>query len=599
MEPDDRYETAVPEPEASKPGLKKAWPLVKRFWPWVRPYWRSVALMTTCLILGTPLGLVSPLVVRRVVDDAVERSSYEDVLQWGGLLIGLTLVAVGLELVRGRAKILLDRRVLRDLQKDLYLHSQRLSLSYYQNRETGYLLSRQVDDVRNLSGVMADTFLAAGVDAFTALAYLAMLFVVEWRMALGGLALTAVILGFQALISPELRRRTKQEREAWTEVSQSLHQAISGQALVRAAAGERHEARRMVRVLHRHLRSALRRDLFTLWTNHTFALIASVAPALIVLAGVVLIVTRDFTVGGLFAFFMYLMSMFASVASVASLNPRLQSSLASLERIFEVLDTEPEVETPRPGRRLDGLSGRLELQGVDFGYLPGRPVLSGLDLTVEPRTMVAVVGASGAGKTTLASLVLRFYDPTAGRILVDGVDLRELDLSWYRRRVGLVPQDIFLFDRTVAENIAYGQPSATREAIAAAAEAARATEFIDQLPDGFETLVGERGVRLSGGQRQRLAIAREILRDPALLILDEATSALDAATEALVQEALDTLLAGRTSIVIAHRLSTVQRAARIVVLDGGRVVDSGTHLRLLDREGPYRALYRTQLSALE
>lgn len=579
--------------------IKKGWTLVRRFWPWVRPYRRLLVLMATCLILGTPLALVSPLLIRRVVDDAVERSSYDDVVTWGLLLVALTVVAIGLEVIRGQAKILLDHRVLRDLQRDLYLHVQRLSLRYYRDRETGYLLSRQVDDVSNLSGVMADSFIAAAIDALTAVAYLTMLFVIEWRMALGGLVLAAIIFGFLALISPELRRRTRREREAWTEVSQNLHQSLSGHDLVRAAATEKYEAKRFVGVLHHHLRAAMSRDMFTLWTNHTFGLIAGVAPTLIVLAGVVLIVTSDFTVGGLFAFFMYLMSMFVAVAGVAELTPRMQSSLASLERIFEVLDTEPEIISPRPGKRPKTMAGELIFEGVHFAYDADKPVLHDLNLTVPAHQLVAVVGASGAGKSTLANLALRFYDPVGGRVLMDGCDLRELDLSWYRRQVALVPQDIFLFDRSVAENIAYGRRDATREQIEAAAQAAKAMEFITDLPQGFETLVGEKGVRLSGGQRQRLAIAREILRDPALLILDEATSALDAATEALVQEALETLLEGRTAIVIAHRLSTVLRADRIVVLDEGRVVQAGTHRELLAEEGPYQRLYRTQLTLPE
>jgi len=249
----------------------------------------------------------------------------------------------------------------------------------------------------------------------------------------------------------------------------------------------------------------------------------------------------------------------------------MQSSLASLERIYEVLDTEPEV-SDRGGQRVDAIGGAVTFDNVGFEYEPGRPVLRGIELQVPEQTMVALVGPSGAGKTTLAHLLPRFFDPTTGRVLIDGRDLRDLDLRSYRRHIGLVPQEIFLFDRTVAENLTYGARDAAPDAMRRAAEAANALEFVEAMPDGFDTVIGERGVKLSGGQRQRLAIAREILRNPAILVLDEATSSLDSETELLIQEALDHLLADRTSFVIAHRLSTVVRADRIVCLDGGRIV---------------------------
>ncbi len=455
-------------------------------------------------------------------------------------------------------------------------------------------MSRQMDDVDNLEGVMADTFARGAVDVIRGLGYMVMLFYIEWRMASGGLLLAVVIFGFQFLISPRLRLLSKTTRQQWTIVSQSLHQSLSGHQLVQATASERRESLRFMHVLHASVRAQVRRDMFSLWTNNVFSLIGGVAPTIIVLGGVYLIVTSDFTVGGLFAFFMYRMQMFGAVGRLTRLNPRLQRSLASLERIYEVLDTAPEIVSPPDGRRPDRIAGTITFDQVEFEYLAGQPVLRRLDLEVEARTMVAVVGRSGAGKTTLASLVPRFYDPTHGTVRIDGHDLRELDLRWYRGHVGLVPQEIFLFDRSVGDNIAYGTKGATIERIREAARAANALEFIERMPDQFDTLIGERGVRLSGGQRQRLAIAREILRDPEILILDEATSSLDSETEALIQQALGTLLQGRTSIVIAHRLSTVVRADVIVVMDDGRIAEIGRHAELLAGDGLYANLYRSQ-----
>ena len=579
-----------PEPE-KKP---KTWSLIKRLWPELRPHLRYVWGILIAMLLATPLALASPLIIRLVIDDAIggERSQ---LLDWGLILLAMTLGSVILGLLSGYCSTLFHTKVIYDLRKKLYLHVQRLSLSYYRDKETGYLMSRQVDDVGNLAGVMADAFGKAAIESLRAVAYMGMLFYVEWRMALGGVVLALMIFGFEYAISGQLRRRSREARERWTEVSEALHQSVTGHYLVQSTASERREARRFSGVLHKSVRAGVSRDLFSLWTNHIFHLIAGVAPTLIILAGVYLIVSSDFTVGGLFAFFMYLVQMFGAVGAVAGLNPAMQSSLASLERIFEVLDVEPEIREPECGRRLEH-AGALRFEDVSFSYDEKRPVLQGIDLDLPPQSSVALVGPSGAGKTTLAQLVPRFYDPSEGRILADGIDLRELDLRSFRRQVGIVPQEVFLFDRSVAENIAYGRPGADLSEIREAARAANALDFIEAMDEGFDTMIGERGVKLSGGQRQRLAIARELLRDPAILILDEATSSLDSESEALIQEALATLLAGRSSIVIAHRLSTVIRADQILVLDQGSIVERGRHEELLAKEGLYARLFHSQFS---
>lgn len=580
--------------EERRAGKESSYQLIKRFWKWVKPHRRYVFAAFGLLLLSTPLSLLSPLIVRRVIDDAVEHTKPDDVFFWGGVLVAMTCVSVLFGLSVGYATTLFHLKVLRDLRLALYSHMQRLSMRYYGDKETGTLMSRQVDDINNLGGVMADSFARAGVDAIQGLGYVVMIFLLEWRMATAGLLLVGLIFGFQYAISGHLRELSKRVRETWTAVSETLHQGLTGQALVRATASEKREKRRFAGVLHESVRAQVRRDLFSLISNQAFGLVGGVGPTVIVIAGVYLIVAGDFTVGGLFAFFMYLVQMFGCVGRITGLNPRLQGSLASLERIYEILEAEPEIESAPQGIRIPRIRGAVRFEQVSFSYESDRPVLEEISLDVEAEKMVALVGPSGAGKTTLAHLVPRFYDPDSGRIFVDDHDLRSLDLRNYRRQVGLVPQEIFLFDRTVAENIAYGSPKVSERDIRAAAEAANALEFIEAMPDGFESLIGERGVRLSGGQRQRLAIAREILRDPSILILDEATSSLDSATEQLIQEALGELLAGRTAFVIAHRLSTVLRADLIVVLDRGRIVETGSHTALLSSGGLYSRLFRTQ-----
>ncbi len=572
----------------------KAWPSLKRFWPYVRPHRRYVYRMMALLVVSAPLGVISPLIIRHVIDNAIAGSDRSQFFRWGGILVLLTLGSVLLGLGIGYCSTLFHAKVIRDLRLRLYRHMQGLSLAYFTAKETGHLMSRQIDDIGNLGGVMADSFGRGAVELVKGLVFTGMLFYIEWRMAVGGLILAVLVFGFEYFISRPMREFARTARERWTDVSEHVHQSISGHQLIAATASERRENRRFASVLHRSVRAEVKRDIFALWTNHIFHLIAGIAPTLVILVGAYLIVTSDFTVGGLFAFFMFLMQMFGAFAAVAALNPALQNSLASLERIFEVLDTPPDVSIASEPVRITSISGRVTLRDVDFSYNDERVILRSINMDVAPRTMVALVGPSGAGKTTLAQLIPRFHDPSDGDVLVDGQNLRGLDLTHYRRSVGYVPQEVFLFDRSIADNIRIGNPEATDEQLLNAASAANALAFIEETEDGFDTIIGERGVRLSGGQRQRLAIAREILRDPAILILDEATSSLDSESERLIQEALMTLFRGRTSFVIAHRLSTVIRADVIMVMDSGEIVEQGSHESLLADDGLYARLYRSQ-----
>lgn len=552
--------------------------------------------MAICLVLSAPLGVVSPIIIKRVIDRANAGEGLESLFFWGAVLAGLTLVTLIFKLVEGYAKTLFGNMLLRDLRLNLYMHMQRLSLSYYTSHETGTLLSRQVDDVSNLEGVMAGTFVRAALDSIMAVVYSVLLFWLEWRLALAAVILVVLILAFNFTVSGQLRQRTLRVRERWTDVTRFLHQSLSGQFLVRATAAEAREAGLFERVLMGSIKANVRMEMFSLVTGNLLGFIAGLIPTLIVIFGVYLIIKGSLSVGELFAFFMYLGSMTAAVISVTQVNPVMQSSLASLQRIFEVLDTEPEVIAPGTGKKLPALQGEVIFDHVSFGYQPGRLVLHDINIQVQPGQTVALVGPSGSGKSTLVNLVPRFLEPASGRILIDGEDLNTLDLNWLRRHIGVVPQQIFLFDRTVTENLTYGRPGASMEEIRSAARAANALEFIEALPAGFETRVGEGGSLLSGGQCQRLAIAREILNDPGIIILDEATSALDSETEALIQQAFESLLKNRTAFVIAHRFSTIADADLILVLDQGRVVESGTHAELFEQGGLYTRLCESQFS---
>lgn len=568
--------------------------LLKRFVPHVKPFQRNLWIVIFLMLLDVPVGILSPYLIKEAIDDALEHGSIQSLYLYAGILAALTLTSVLLGYISGFFDILFRVKVNHRLRLRLYQHLQTLSRRYYNDKETGYLMSRQLDDVASLGGVMPDVLAGAAVNVLRAAAFGFMLLYLEWHLALGAVVFAGLTFGYQYLISPPLREKSRTSRESWADLTEVLHQGISGHYLVQSTASEKREAKRFARSLHQSIRASVDREMYTLRTGRSFRAVTGLVQPLLVVAGTFLIVRTDFTVGSLFAFFLYLQQMVGAVGAIAGINPNLQNSLAALERIYEVLDTVPDVRNPEVLLRVPRLGGEIAFEQVSFAYLEGRQVLRDVSFRVPPHTMVALVGPSGAGKTTLVHLIPRFYDPSMGQILVDGRDLRTLDLRRYRQQIGIVPQDVFLFDRTIAENIAYGRPAATPQEIRAAAEAANALQFIEELEHGFDTLIGERGVKLSGGQRQRIAIARELLRDPSILIMDEATSSLDSESEALVQEALYTLLEGRTSFVIAHRLSTVIRADVIFVLDHGRIVERGTHAQLLARGGLYTRLYNSQ-----
>lgn len=568
--------------------------MIRRFLPYTKPHGRYVAVGLFCALISIPVGLAEPLIMRAVFDQALPRGDYRLLVQLGLILIILTLINHVVGFISRYVSTVFHNKVLFTVRRALYEHVQRLSLRYYADKKTGYLMARQSDDVDNLRGIMADTFTTAAVNLLKAVVFVAMLFYLEWRLATGGLVFVAAIFGTMYLYSRPLRMRNRETQEAWARVSGTLHEGITGIYLVKSAAAEKREARQFVGQLVAYVRAVLRRDMMGMFSRYTTGLIGGLAPTGVLLLGAYLIMKGHFTVGGLFAFFMYLGQLFGATSGLADLNPTLQRALASLERIYEVMDTPPDIREKPDAIPLIHPQGRVTFEDVAFEYLSGQPVLQGISLDVPPGTLVALVGPSGAGKTTMVNLIPRFYDPTQGTIYIDGYDVRDVRLASLRTHIGVVPQDVFLFARTIRENILYGKPKATEEEVVEAARLAHAHDFIVDFPEGYDTVIGERGVKLSGGQRQRIAIAREILRNPRILILDEATSSLDSESERLIQQALDNLMRDRTSFVIAHRLSTVLHADLIVVLDRGYMVEQGTHEELLAYGGLYRRLYETQ-----
>jgi ATP-binding cassette, subfamily B, bacterial len=573
--------------------------LVRRVLGYFRPYWRAGLLALGCIGAGAVLGLAPALVFRALIDYL---GSADPAFGHVALLVGAGLGAAIAGGLVGLAQAYLEERISQgiifDLREQLFDRLLHQSVGFYTSHRAGEVMSRIGNDVNDIENVVADTVFGVVRNAIVTVSTLALMLAFDWRLTLVAL----VLLPSVAIPMRRAGRRVYAARGATqrklAEMTAYLQEVlgISGALLVKAFGAERAERARF-RGLNDELRHL---EIYASMIGRRFgtqmSVLQTAAPALLILAGGWLVVDGRTSVGTVFVFATVLTQRFGMAAgALGETQVNLVGSLALFRRIFTVLDHPADV-ADRPGaRELCEATGAIELDAVTFAY-PGqaRPALAAFSAHIEPGALVALLGPSGAGKTTLTTLIPRFYDPTAGRVLIDGHDARELTLESLRGHIGIVFQDTFLFHASIRDNLLYARPDATEEEMIAAARAAYLHDFVAALPDGYDTIVGERGHRLSGGEKQRVAIARVILKDPRMLLLDEATSNLDSVSEQLIQAALQPLFAGRTSIVIAHRLSTILAADLILVLDRGRLVEHGTHSDLLDRGGLYATLYEHQ-----
>jgi ABC-type multidrug transport system fused ATPase/permease subunit len=593
-------------------GLRVSFEMIIRFRRDLMKHWPRLLLAIVCALGYTAMRLAEPWPLKFVFDNVLINQPLVTPFPWlndwlGADRMRVLMLAVGAVLVfaifrgvfyyfQSVLTTQVGQEVVIKIRQQLFAHVQRLSLQFHNRTSTGDLLTRFTGDINNLRQLLAASLLSLLSESIILIGFVTVMFVMNWRLALLAIITTPSILILLVYYSSRIRTAARKQRRREGELASRLHETLSNMHIVQMFTHEDEEEERLRKLNKRSLKTGMKATRLEGQLNQGVEISVAVGMALTIWVGVNQVISGRLTPGELLVFVTYMQSFYRPMRRLSRVAERASKASSCVDRITEVLDQDPEI---RDGHLDAGrLRGAIRFEGVSFAYDDGTETLRNIDLEIRTHHTVALVGASGAGKSTMISLLPRLFDASSGRVLIDGHDIRDYTLRSLRENVSVVPQDGALFAGTIRENIAYGNPDATDEEIESAARDANLDDFIARLPGGYETIVSERGVSLSGGQRQRLAIARALVKDAPIVVLDEPTTGLDAASEHSVIVALERLLAGRTAVVIAHRLETIRRADHIVVLEDGAIVDQGTHDHLMERGGRYHDLYRMQFPDL-
>jgi ATP-binding cassette subfamily B protein len=560
------------------------------------PYWKKEVQVFAAIVMTSLLGLLPPLFTLWLIDKAIPSKDFTLVCLYVGGMVLSALTAGLIGVYQGYLNALVGEGIMRDIRTSLVSHLHRMPLSFFANTKTGEIMNRVSNDVENVDGVVTGTLVTVVTNVIIIITTLVTIFILDWRLALLSVAIVPVMIIPLWPVGRKMydvRKSTRQKRDEIESITQETL-SISGITLVKSFVREKFERQRFNTVGTELMDLEVRLAMVGRWFMMVITAMVTIGPALVWMGGGWLSIYQGVTIGTVVTFVALLGRLYTPASTLAGVQVQVVSALAVFERIFEYLDMQEEPGHDSSAPLLENVAGKVTFEDVTFAYREDRIALKNISFTAEPGEMVAFVGPSGAGKTTIGQLVLRFYDPQSGRVLVDDHDIREVQLDSLREHIGIVTQETYLFHDTIANNMRYAKPEASQEELEQAARAANIHRFIETLPEGYETVVGERGHKLSGGERQRLAIARVLLKNPRILVLDEATSSLDSYNESLIQAALVPLMSGRTSLVIAHRLSTILSADKICVVESGRIVETGPHAVLLAQNGAYARLYREQ-----
>ena len=564
----------------------------------VKPYKWFVALATLCMITVTAMNMLAPWMIRSFIKMLTNMTSDQLDMNQIALLALIALIAYLLRAVSQFGSDYVSHysawHMLNDIRRYMYEHMQKLPLKYFQDRQTGELMSRVLNDTRNFEELLAHAAPTMIVNFLTLIGVSVILFSMNAKLALLTLLPIPILAWMVLKFSKISRPRFKNAQVQIAEVNSILQDNFTGIKEIKVFTKEEHELRRTGSSILAYTKAILQAVKLSNLFHPGIEFVSSLGTVIGIFFGGLLALSDQLLLEDLVAFLLYLNSFYQPIIALGRINEGIQQALASAERVLEILDEDTEDYAVEDAVKVDRIKGDIEFRDVSFEYVKRITVLKGVSFKAKAGETIALVGPTGVGKTTLVNLIPRFYDPDSGQILIDGRDIREFDLTSLRKQISFVSQDVFLFNGTVKDNILYGKLDATDEEVIAAAKAANAHEFIMELVDGYNTQVGERGVKLSGGQKQRISIARAILKDAPILILDEATSSVDTQTEKLIQEALDELMKNRTTIVIAHRLSTIQKADQILVIKEGEIIEKGKHEELLEKEGLYSQLCNAQ-----